>query len=156
MIPKVPMMERPRIERENLDLAPEPHPSEAMNERVEKARLESLARLKDAVSGLRAGNPKAWETFCEEFAGLHEKTKILLSTNPWEFMATRTDAAYYAICIAHAQGQLEVLDTIFAATGAIPTGEPSPTSPLKQGHSTPGPRVAAVFRKVLDFFRGFV
>lgn len=156
MIPKVPMMERPRIERENLEPAFEPHPSEVLNEKVEQARLESLARLKDAVSGLKAGNPKAWDIFCEEFAGLHEKVRLLVSRNPWEFMATRVDCSYYTICIAHAQGQLEVLDTIFAATGAIPTGEPSPTSPLKQGHPTPGPRVAAVFRKVLDFFRRFV
>lgn len=149
MIPKAPNLETHPIEREASlhDLPAIEHSSVKSNEQAEKIRQEALARIREAVAGLRASNPPAWLVFESELGHLRALAETLSARNPYELIAERIPADYFALCQAFNQGQREVLDTLFASLAVTPSGYP-----LNKGSKSRPPK-APMLTRILCWLR---
>lgn len=115
MIPDIPKLQRPQIERVvDFSSGIKDHPYQELNKKQEEQHLELLNQVKSAAIALQASNPLIWERYELGMMMLFSSAKALANRSPMHFVALGLEADYYALNKAYSDGQVAILDSIFA------------------------------------------
>ena len=114
MIPHIEKFLHQKIERQTAFNGDRENPFQQQNEQIIEQHKMVIENIRSSATALQCSQPLVYQRFEENLKLLYGSCLILARRTPLEFVGSKLDPAYFSLIRAYADGQLDVLESIFS------------------------------------------